>query len=180
LQNTRSVLIDLVCAAILQALHSTLTRQLVKVKRSKKKRSVFTSVLGWADELCRDVLLSSPMSEYVHVVTIPYSKGEHALPACQQLWKVETKPSTTEEPHGFKELHEIMHIRNGDLRKRVRRGDARVTVSKFDVDNWGYHGEFEKQYGQLEGCWRYNGFEKPPPSTEFSARLVVFVAGWLH
>jgi hypothetical protein len=76
-----------------------------------------------------------------------------------------------------------MWLENYDLREKVLAGDARVKVTKFDVDTVSYYETFRMEYGNIPGGVSVNDFQRPPREANgdyvSGSQLVLFIQGRL-
>ena len=176
----RAVLVAKLSEALLEMLHSTLT-----LGREAATRQPSASVLGWAHDVVASMISCEVMKEYIFV-SDAYVTGESAMPrSSHTLWRpTECADADASKMSRVSEvLYHIMWLDNSDLREKVWAGDARVEVTKFDVDTVRYYETFNKEYGNIPGGVNVNDFRRPPREADGDyvrdGRLVLFLQGTL-
>jgi hypothetical protein len=140
-------------------------------------------------------MMSNVMDEYM-VITRPFVDGEVFMPtAAQKLWRtsdvkdVEKLKSTRGKKvlhdemwirigGGKKVLHDVMRPRNEALVYKLRQGNMRVRITKFDVDTTFGHQTFMNKYGSRDGCVLHNGFVDSTKTSTGEWGLVVYIEGY--
>jgi hypothetical protein len=128
-------------------------------------------------------MMSNVMDEYM-VITRPYVDGEDFTPtAAQKLWRTSDVKDVEESKstRGKEVLHDVMWIRNEALVYKVRQGNMRVRITKFDVDTSSGHQTFMDEYGSRDVCVLHNGFADPTKTSTGEwvrdGSLVVYIEG---
>jgi hypothetical protein len=75
----------------------------------------------------------------------------------------------------------VMFIHNEALVYKVRQGNMRVRITKFDVDTTSFFQTFMDEYGSRDGCVLHNGFAYPTKTSTGEwvrdGSLVVYIEG---
>jgi len=179
----RAALVAKLSEAFLEVLHSTLT---LDRKAAMRKRNPIASVLGWAHDVVASMISCEVMKEYLFV-SDAYLTGESAMPRSSHTLRRPTECTSDADASKMSRvsevLYDLMWLENYDLREKVLAGDARVKVTKFDVDTVSYYETFRMEYGNIPGGVSVNDFQRPPREANgdyvSGSQLVLFIQGTL-
>lgn len=178
LASLRSDIVEKLSEAIFSELHTTLLLRPSEKRKKRRAPSVCAAFVGWAFDIFAGMIAAESMQEYM-LASERHVNGEKAMPsACEKLWRPRKTPDLLPSASMLKVLREVMWEHNDEFRERVLVGDAKVRVTRLDVDTISFFGFFEEKYASMASCLRVNEFPAPLPGTK-EGDLVLFVEGTL-